>query len=324
MPALKKTSATRSKTHAARKPAGTKNKRKTSRKKSSRKKKLNIFQRARLTVTDWRETILGYKAYAYIGAALIVVLTGYIALAAGAGAWLRDEVDDAMRTALVASGLSVEQIRVEGRNRAALDEVRGAIGVIQGESILHYDIEAARARLEAIEWVEDVQVIRFLPKTIHVVLRERSPVAIWQMDGELHLVDNTGFVINEFEDVITNDPSAMDLPLIVGPGAPAHATDLFQVLQLYPDLAENFASAIRIADRRWNVRLKNGIEIRLPAENIDLALSRIVKYDAEHDLLRQEIQSVDLRLPDRVYLKLTDEEAERLWSPRPVRMKTRT
>lgn len=301
-------------THAARKPAAPKSRSKSRAKskprKGTRRKNLGWFARQKQKVTDLRDRILGYRLHALIGSFVVVAVSLYVALAAGVGEWVADEVNDATRHVLVASGLSVEQIRVEGRNRADLEEVREAIGIVQGGSILHFDVAAARARLEEIEWIEDAKVIRLLPRTIHVVITERRPVAIWQMDGNLHLVDNNGFILNEFR-----DEWAMNLPLVVGPGAPGETAALLTVLAAFPYIRENFASAIRIADRRWNLRLINGIEIRLPAENIHFALSRIVKYNNEYDLFKQEIKSVDLRLPDRVYLKLTDEEADRLWSP---------
>lgn len=308
MPAVRGT-----RTHAARKQAApkTRSRAKTKSRKGSRRKKLGWLARQRLKVTDFKDRILSYRVHALIGGVLIVAVSLYGAMAAGVGDWVADEVGDATRSVLVASGLSVEQIRVEGRNRADLEDVRAAIGIVQGDSILHYDVAAARSRLEAIDWVEDAKVIRFLPRTIHVVITERRPVAIWQMDGNLHLVDNSGFVLKEFR-----DEWAMDLPLVVGAGASEEAAVLLDAISDYPVINDKFASAIRVAGRRWNLRLSNGIEIRLPAENIDFALSRIVKYNEEHDLFRQEIKSVDVRLPNRIYLKLTDEEADRLWSPR--------
>lgn len=295
------------KTHAVRSRPGTK----TRPRKSSRRKKLGWLARQKQKVADFRDRILSYRIHALVGGGLLAAVTVYGALAAGVGEWVADEVSDASRHALIASGLSVEQIRVEGRNRADLEEVRAAIGIAQGDSILHYDVAAARSRLEEIDWVDDAKVIRFLPRTIHVVLTERRPVAIWQMEGNLHLVDGSGFVLEDFR-----DEWAMDLPLVVGAGASAEAANLLEAVSRHPFIEMNFASAIRVADRRWNLRLANGVEIRLPAENIDTALSRIVEYNEEYDLLGQEIKSVDLRLPDRVYLKLTDEESDRLWAPK--------
>lgn len=301
-PAKAKTHVVRSRTRS-----GTRTKPKT----STRGKKLGWYARQKQKVTDFRDRVLSYRVHALIGAGLLATVIVYGALAAGVGDWVADEVNDASRRALIASGLSVEQIRVEGRNRADLEDVRAAIGIVQGDSILHYDVAAARSRLEEIDWVDDAKVIRFLPRTIHVVITERRPVAIWQMDGDLHLVDSSGFVLEEFR-----DEWAMDLPLVVGAGASGEAAGLLDTVSHYPFIKANFASAIRVADRRWNLRLVNGVEIRLPAENIDIALARIVEYNDRYDLLGQEIKSVDLRLPDRVYLKLTDEESDRLWSPK--------
>lgn len=307
MSKINRKAAAKPKTHAVRSRPGTK----TRPRKSSRRKKLGWLARQKQKVADFRDRILSYRIHALVGGGLLAAVTVYGALAAGVGEWVADEVSDASRHALIASGLSVEQIRVEGRNRANLEEVRAAIGIAQGDSILHYDVAAARSRLEEIDWVDDAKVIRFLPRTIHVVLTERRPVAIWQMEGNLHLVDGSGFVLEDFR-----DEWAMDLPLVVGAGASAEAANLLEAVSRHPFIEMNFASAIRVADRRWNLRLANGVEIRLPAENIDTALARIVEYNEEYDLLGQEIKSVDLRLPGRVYLKLTDEESDRLWAPK--------
>jgi cell division protein FtsQ len=310
MPKVSRKAATRSraaspKTHAVR------SRTKAKPKNGKRRKKISWYARQKQKVTDFRDRIVSYKAHAIVVVVLLAAVGLYGSLAAGVGDWAIDEASDVSRSALIASGLSVEQIRVEGRNRADLEEVRAAIGVVQGDSILHFDVAAARSRLEDIDWVEDAKVIRFLPRTIHVVITERRPIAIWQMDGNLHLVDNSGFVLEEFR-----DEWAMDLPLVVGAGASGEAARLLDAVGRHPFLRANFASAIRVADRRWNLRLSNGVEIRLPAENIDFALERIVEYNDEYDLLGQEIKSVDLRLPDRVYLKLTDEESDRLWAPK--------
>lgn len=307
MSKVNRKAAAKPKTHAVRSRSGAK----TRPRKASRRKKLGWYARQKQKVADFRDRIVGYRIHALVGLGMLAAVTVYGALAAGVGEWLADEVSDVSRHAFIASGLSVEQIRVEGRNRADLEEVRAAIGIVQGDSILHYDVAAARSRLEGIDWIDDAKVIRFLPRTIHVVITERRPVAIWQMDGNLHLVDSSGFVLEDFK-----DEWAMDLPLVVGAGASAEAAELLEAVGQYPFIKTNFASAIRVADRRWNLRLNNGVEIRLPAENIDTALARIVEYNDKYDLLGQEIKSVDLRLPDRVYLKLTDEESDRLWAPK--------
>jgi cell division protein FtsQ len=64
-----------------------------------------------------------------------------------------------------------------------------------------------------------------------------------------------------------------------------------------------------VADRRWNLRLKNGIDVRLPETNVEQALDRLVALDREKKILSRDILAIDLRLPDRVTVRLSDAAA---------------
>jgi cell division protein FtsQ len=65
-----------------------------------------------------------------------------------------------------------------------------------------------------------------------------------------------------------------------------------------------------VAERRWNLRLKNGVDVRLPETNVAPALDRLVALDREKKLLSRDIVAVDLRLPDRVSVRLSDAAAQ--------------
>ncbi|MBO6784737.1 MAG: cell division protein FtsQ, partial [Alphaproteobacteria bacterium] len=63
-----------------------------------------------------------------------------------------------------------------------------------------------------------------------------------------------------------------DYPLIVGEGAPAHAAQLLDLLHAYPAVASATEAAVRVSQRRWNLRLRTGIDVRLPEQDIPVAL----------------------------------------------------
>jgi cell division protein FtsQ len=69
-------------------------------------------------------------------------------------------------------------------------------------------------------------------------------------------------------------------------------------------------ASVLIAQRRWNLRLNNGIDVRLPEGNVAQALDRLVALDREKKLLSRDIVAVDLRLPDRVSVRLSDAAAQ--------------
>jgi cell division protein FtsQ len=113
--------------------------------------------------------------------------------------------------------------------------------------------------------------------------------------GTLSLIDARGDVIAPL-----NGARHADLPLYVGLGADRHADELEARLLFYPELRERVKAAIRIADRRWDLRLDNGVTISLPEDNVGAALKRFAAFDAGRDVLSRDITAVDLRLDDRV------------------------
>ena len=97
----------------------------------------------------------------------------------------------------------------------------------------------------------------------------------------------------------------------MGDGAPEHAAQLIDLLQTYPAVAKAIEAAVRVSERRWNLRLRNGIDVRLPEENILAALTRLDDFQREHALLDRDVVAVDLRVPDRLIVRVGRDSAPR-------------
>lgn len=192
-------------------------------------------------------------------------------------------------------GLRIQDVQIEGRQKTPEGLLRAAIGVIPGEPILTYSVEAARANIERIQWVASATVERRLPGTIVVHLTERRPFAVWQHDGRFVLIDREGQTVTD-SDVAS---FASQLPLVVGNGAPAAAAALIDALTAQPDIFARVTAAVRVGERRWNLRLNNGIDVLLPEGEDVKALARLAELQEAHALLDRPLQAVDLRLPDR-------------------------
>src|SRR5262249_16573889 len=96
------------------------------------------------------------------------------------------------------------------------------------------------------------------------------------------------------------------LPLVVGSGAGRRAKDFIGLLDRYPEIRSALSASVLVAERRWNLRLTNGMDVRLPENDLQAALDRLVKLDHDKKLLSRDIASIDLRLPDRVTVRLSD------------------
>jgi cell division protein FtsQ len=197
-----------------------------------------------------------------------------------------------------AADLRVQDIVITGRANTPEPLLRAALGVSRGDPILGFSVDGARERIESLAWVEHVAVERRLPGTIVVQIIERRPFAIWQDQGRFVLIDRAGAI------VANEDVSAFkDLPLVVGEGAPAVAASLLDALDAVPDIRGRVAAAIRVGDRRWNLQLRNGITVMLPAGHDAAALARLADLQQSDALLDRRVLLVDLRLPDRLVVR---------------------
>ncbi|EME69210.1 cell division septal protein [Paramagnetospirillum caucaseum] len=204
------------------------------------------------------------------------------------------------------TGFQVADITVTGRRRTPTDQLVAALGARYGDPILGIDIAAVRARVEALPSVRAAAIERRLPGALHLSIVEREPVALWQTDKSFVLVDRDGRRI----------PGALegfeDLPLIVGEGAPSRTDELFTLLAAEPELAARVKAAVRVGNRRWNIKLddvEKGLEARLPELDTEAAWRRLAELEKTRALSGKQITMIDLRIPDRLILKSAREPA---------------
>lgn len=236
---------------------------------------------------------------------LIVVLL--MASAAGYGVWMsgKDGVyghaTRGIRALAVAAGFGVKRITVEGQHHITDSELTAALGTGPGSMILAFDTDAAKERLERVPWIRHAQVMRLLPSTLQVVIEERAPFAVWQSKGTTYVIDAEGTVLA---------PAVREayagLPLVVGDGAAKHAAELMTTLSPFDGLRRQMVAASRVGDRRWTLKLVSGVDVLLPDDGVTDALQTLIRLDRDRGLLGRNVAAVDLRLADRVSVRLAE------------------
>lgn len=209
----------------------------------------------------------------------------------------------AQRWALAVSaslGLVVSNVEVVGRKTTKPETILSALAAERGTPILAVDLDRARRQLESLPWVRSATIERRLPGTLFVRLTERQALAVWQHDGRQELIDTEGAVIP-----VSDLGRFPELPTVVG-GADAatHAAGLLAMLAREPALARRVTAAIRVDDRRWNLRIDHRVDVLLPEENPAAAWVRLADLDRTQQLLKRDVEAVDLRLPDRLVLRV--------------------
>jgi cell division protein FtsQ len=99
------------------------------------------------------------------------------------------------------------------------------------------------------------------------------------------------------------------LPQFVGAGAERAGQGFLSLLARYPDVADNVEAAVLVAERRWNLHLKGGLEVLLPENEPERALTTLVDLNRTKKLMSRDIVAVDLRLADRVTVRQSDAAA---------------
>jgi cell division protein FtsQ len=202
-------------------------------------------------------------------------------------------------------GFKITTVAINGRKQLSQDEVLAIGGVNGRSSLLFLDAAAVRDQLKANPWIADATVIKFYPGSLEIDIVERSAFALWQKDGRLSVIADDGAVLEPYL-----QRRFLSLPLVVGKGAETHARDFLALLARYPQVNNVTKAAIYVGERRWNLRTRHGLDIRLPEHDVGNALATLSKLDQEDHLFSRDIVAIDMRLADRLTVQLSDDAAK--------------
>ena len=227
-----------------------------------------------------------------------VVAPIYWAISSG---WITTTIEAAhqgLLKATAASGFALREVRVEGRGETAVADILAAVQANRGDPILGIDIDGVRQRLEDLAWIETASVERRFPDQLIVSVTEAAPMALWQRNQKLYLVSRDGAVIET-----ANLGKYAKLLIIVGEDAPKKAQDLFDILAQEPELRTHVTAAVLVGKRRWNIRMDNDVDVKLPEAGAHEAWRHFADLNRQNDLLDKDVTVVDLRQPDRVVVR---------------------
>jgi cell division protein FtsQ len=238
-------------------------------------------------------------ATALAAAALVAVLGLIVVLATGGRAQrLQAAVHGAIDSRFASLGFRLGVIHLQGAGPAARGEILKAVALPFGAPILAVDLDAVRARVERVGWVERARVIRLLPDTLVVAVDQRPLLAVWEHGGRAMVIADNGRVMTRI------DPAGFaGLPLIVGEGANLAAHAILPAILARPRLAGRLDTLVRVDGRRWDVRLKNGGLIMLPAQDEGAALKELDRLDRASRILDLGLERIDLRDPEMVVVR---------------------
>jgi cell division protein FtsQ len=241
-------------------------------------------------------------------AATVLILLGSAGFGVVKGGHVEEltaALSDARNALANSAGFRITTVAINGRKQLTQDEVLAIGGVNGRSSLLFLDAETVRDKLKANPWIGDATVLKLYPGRLQIDIVERSAFAVWQLDGRLAVIADDGAVLEPY---VTRRFAT--LPLVVGKGAETRARDFLALLDRYPQVRAVTKAAIFVGQRRWNLRLKDGLDIRLPENDVGNALAELSKLDQEDKLFSRDIVAVDMRLSDRLVVQLSDDAAK--------------
>jgi cell division protein FtsQ len=197
-------------------------------------------------------------------------------------------------------GFGVKVVTISGIARLDEKEVLDIAGITPNASIPFFDVDGARARLERAPLVASVGVRKFYPNRVVIDVTERGPVALWQRDGEVSIVAEDGAALDELKDARLNN-----LPFVVGKGANKRLKEYLAILDAAEELGPRIEAGVFVSERRWNLRMKTGLDVKLPETDPAAAMATLLKLERESRILSKDILYLDLREPRRVFARLS-------------------
>jgi len=234
-------------------------------------------------------------------ALLLLASVTYGAIIGGHGPQISENLQNLCDAAANKLGFRISEVALAGEHEIGRDEILVLAGINDRTSLLFLDAARTRARLLTNPWISEATVLKLYPDRLRIEIRERLPFALWQKDGQVALIAADGTVL---QDAV---PARFaELPLVVGKGAEQSAQDFLTLVARYPLIAKLNEASVLVAERRWNLHLKSGLEVLLPEAGAEDALRTLVDLDRSKKLLSRDITTVDLRLPDRVIVRQSD------------------
>ncbi|MDQ4136764.1 MAG: cell division protein FtsQ, partial [Pseudomonadota bacterium] len=92
-----------------------------------------------------------------------------------------------------------------------------------------------------------------------------------------------------------------------GESANLRTADYLALLEVAGPLRGRIMAGTLVSGRRWTLKIDNGVDVRLPETGAAAAMARLAKLDREQRILDKDVIAIDLRMDDRVVVRLTEE-----------------
>jgi cell division protein FtsQ len=221
------------------------------------------------------------------------------------GSSLVSEMFNSFEVAFAQAGFKLEDVVVEGRMRTDKGLIIKKLGLTRDSPLLSINLAEAKTKLEELSWIKSVRVERRFPDTLFIRISEKEPVALWVNQAKTYLLDRDGEMVETQE-----SHKYKNLLIVTGHNAPQEIGKLVAILEKFPDLKARVTTATNLRASRWDIRLDDSLDIKLPEKEAERALAYLLDLEKSHHLMEKKIMTIDLRLPGQMILRLMPESVQ--------------
>ena len=264
-------------------------------------------ERAARNSLSWRIRLDRPAPHKFDIALTLFVLLGAALLGAERGGrldWVAADASHAGDWVARSLGLGVAVVTVSGTTHLSEPRILAIAGIDASRSLPFFDVTQAKARLEANPLVKQASVRKLYPNQIVIDIVERTPYAVWQKDGEVSAIAADGAPIDQVD-----DDRYAGLPFVVGEGANGRVREYVGLIDAMDELKPRVEAGVLVGQRRWNLRLKSGVDIKLPENNPQAAIAELLKLERQSRILEKDMLELDFRVPGKVFVRLTEDAA---------------
>lgn len=202
------------------------------------------------------------------------------------------------------AGFGIKSVAISGLSELKENEILAAAGITPLRSLAFLNATEVRERLERVPMIRSAAVSKLYPDALSITVVEREPRALWQVNGEVFVIAGDGTVID-----LMNDARFARLPFVAGEGANLRVKEYVAIRDAAGGLTSQMRAGILVSGRRWDVKFHNGLTARLPEQGAVEAMQRLAELEQREGLLEKDIIAIDMRQPDRIAMRLSEEGA---------------
>lgn len=192
----------------------------------------------------------------------------------------------------------VNFIKIKGANQALVNEIRSLTGLDLPISSYNVNLHELQSKIELMNAVKNVDL--YIAKNIiYIQVQPREPAIYWLNTNGLELLDPDGVSMG----IVESGRPNLDLPLIAGAGAPNAIDEAFFIYSISNSFSDEILGLVRIGERRWDIILKNGRKIMLPADELTKVYKNLIMENKVKKLLSVNFSLLDLRNPNRMMIR---------------------